>query len=421
MTTNTGKNPFDLILLPYQRRIFTDTSRFIAVLASRQCGKSLTLAAKAVYEAISAPNSLTCIVSVNERSAQEFLRKILQWSQACRLYRPDLVEYSNNASQIQFSNGSRIITLPSSPSALRGFSGNIIWDEAAICDNDLEMWQALLPIITSQMNGTKRIVVSSTPTSLDTVFSQIWHDQSGQWSRHRITIEDAVVDGLKADIGQLRKVVSDDLIWNTEYMCQFCSGAGTAFPPEWMQDMTDVSTWKHDDPLYLGYDVARTGDFSAFVIASMDKSGIFTVREIHQMRDVPFNTQLEFARSLEREHHFTGGFVDATGIGSMMAEEIQRTVNGRIRPFTFNQTNKTEAFDNLRTSMQDGKFRCLKEVESCIRSDFSKVRRYISSTGRISFSAPHSKDGHADIASGIVLAHEAAHQFPANMAVPQTP
>lgn len=92
------KNPFDQILLPYQRDIFKDGSRFIVVLASRQTGKSLTLAAKAVYEALANRNSLTCIVSTNERSAQEFLRKILQWAEACRVFCPDLVSYTNNAS-----------------------------------------------------------------------------------------------------------------------------------------------------------------------------------------------------------------------------------------------------------------------------------------------------------------------------------
>lgn len=128
---------------------------------------------------------------MNERSAQEFLRKILQWAQACHIFRPDLVNFTNNASSVTFSNGSRIITLPSNPAALRGYSGNIIWDEASLCENDQQMWQAMLPIISSEMNGVKKILVSSTPTSLDTIFAKIWHDQSGEWSRHKFTVEDA--------------------------------------------------------------------------------------------------------------------------------------------------------------------------------------------------------------------------------------
>lgn len=53
------------------------------------------------------------------------------------------------------------------------------------------MWEAMLPIISSEMNGVKKILVSSTPTSLDTIFSKIWHDQSGEWSKHKFTVVDA--------------------------------------------------------------------------------------------------------------------------------------------------------------------------------------------------------------------------------------
>ena len=47
-----------------------------------------------------------------------------------------------------------------------------------------------------------------------------------------------------------------------------------------------------------------------------------------------------------------------------------------------------------------------------------KVRRYISSNGRISYSAPHSKDGHADITSGIVLALESVKANPISFSNP---
>ena len=48
----------------------------------------------------------------------------------------------------------------------------------------------------------------------------------------------------------------------------------------------------------------------------------------------------------------------------------------------------------------------------------AQVRRYISNTGKITFSAPHSKDGHADITSGICLGVEAGAQNPECFATP---
>lgn len=213
------------------------------------------------------------------------------------------------------------------------------------------MWQAMLPIITSEMNGTKKLLVSSTPTSLDTIFSKIWHSPEGKWSKHKITIYDAVEQGLKADIETLKSIVNDDLIWNTEYCCEFCSGAGTAFPPEWLIGIEDSEDF--DGNFYLGFDVARSGDFSAFVILKRNRDGRVKVVAIHTLRDTPYNKQLEFVKKLNSQYKFFGGYTDAVGIGAMLAEEIQRTVNPKIKPFIWNGTNKTTLHDNVRTLLQN--------------------------------------------------------------------
>lgn len=182
------------------------------------------------------------------------------------------------------------------------------------------MWQAMLPIITAEMNGTKKLLVSSTPTSLDTIFSKIWHSPDGKWSKHKITIYDAVNQGLKADIETLKSIVNDDLIWNTEYCCEFCSGAGTAFPPEWLVGIEDGEDFT--GRYYLGFDVARTGDFSALVVLKRNKDGRVRVVAIHLLKNTPYNQQLEFVKKLNSKYSFFGGYTDAVGVGSMLAEEI---------------------------------------------------------------------------------------------------
>ena len=56
-------------------------------------------------------------------------------------------------------------------------------------------------------------------------------------------------------------------------MCEFCSGAGTAFPPEWTNDIDRDEPGFDDAVFHLGFDVARTGDFSAFVVLKAVKDG----------------------------------------------------------------------------------------------------------------------------------------------------
>ena len=65
----------------------------------------------------------------------------------------NLVDYTENASSVSFNNGSRVLSLPANPSSLRGWSGDVILDEFAMIENDEEIFQAVLPVITSKMTG----------------------------------------------------------------------------------------------------------------------------------------------------------------------------------------------------------------------------------------------------------------------------
>lgn len=409
-------SPFEL-LLPYQTKVFNDENNFIICLMSRQCGKSFVIASRAVKKSITVPNNLTIIVSVNQRSADELLRKVKQWALACKTFAPQLVDYSENASSVTFTNGSRVISLPANPASLRGWSGDVILDEFAMIENDEEIYQAVLPVITSKMNGKqKTLTICSTPTSLDTQFSKIWHDNSGQWSKHKYDIYECVEQGLQADPNLLREVVNDDLIFETEYLCKFASGAGTAFPTDWLVDI-DYTELPVGGKYYLGFDVARRNDFSALVVG-YGKDKDFYIVDVVKLKDVAYSEQLKIVQHLNERYNFFAGYTDAVGIGNMIAEEIEKNVNAKIKGFIWNGSNKSIMHDNLRTLIQNRNFHVNSEFSDLIKNDFAQMRRYISATGKISYSAPHTKDGHSDITSGIVLALEAMRANPVSFANP---
>ena len=412
-------NPFKQILLPYQWSIFADQNPFIISKISRQCGKSLTFAAKAVHKSIMHSDNLVLLVSVNQRSADELLRKVKQWAEACKIASNGLVSYTENATSVTFNNKSRIISVPASPASLRGWSGDVILDEFALVEDDQQIFQAVLPVITSKMKGKQHSLwICSTPSSLDTQFAKIWNSDEDKWHRYEYNIYQCVEQGLKADPATLKTIVNDDLIWNTEYMVQFASGAGTAFPVECLQDIT-YDKLPSAKQRWIGFDVARKSDYSVITLCAYDKdTKNFYVEDVVKMKDKPFNEQLQIIKDINQKHQIVGGYVDAVGVGSMLAEEIQRTVNTKIKPFYWTGANKTEAHDQLRSCIQNGNFFVNQTFKQLIVNDFGNVRRYISNTGKISYSAPHTSDGHSDITSAIVLALQAIHDNPVSFATP---
>src|SRR5574343_476043 len=71
--------------------------------------------------------------------------------------------------EIHLKSGSKIISLPSNPQTVRGFSGGIILDEYGILNRkDSEaLWEALLPSI---IKNQYRIIMISTPRGKDNLF-----------------------------------------------------------------------------------------------------------------------------------------------------------------------------------------------------------------------------------------------------------
>ena len=398
------------ILLPYQKKFILDKSRFKILLCARQVGKSFTLAAQAVIKSLLKPRNLTAIVSTGERAANELLKKVIQWAEASKVYIPD-ISFTNNATSVTFNNKSRIIVLPAgNPAALRGFSGDIILDEFAIVENDSEIWQAIMPSITNTLAGEKSITIASTPSpglnTLDTIFAQIWNSNDNLWSKHFLDIYQAKEQGLNVNIDEIKKVVDDDITFQIEFLCKFISDKTSAFK-ESDFDINLVENVKenNDNINILGYDVARNGDNSAIVIGNLNiNEKLLNILDITILNKMPYEEQINILKDLNKKYKIRFGLIDATGIGGPVSEYIAKNINALIKPFVWTSSNKSTSFENLRKYLNLKTLRFSNEkLLTMIKNDCLNVRRIISSSGKIIYEARHSKNGHADICSALVL------------------
>ncbi|HDL7421554.1 TPA: terminase family protein [Yersinia enterocolitica] len=157
----------------------------------------------------------------------------------------------------------------------------------------------------------------------------------GQW-RYVITMEDAIRNGFNlASLEKLRNRYNVDA-FNMLYMCVFVDSKDAVFSFDDLQQAgVDAATWQdHDEKaarpfgnreVWGGFDPARSGDLSTFVIIAppLYESEKFRVLRVIHWQGMNFRYQANQIKKLFQQYHITYIGVDVTGIGQGVFENIQ--------------------------------------------------------------------------------------------------
>ena len=417
---NETKSILKEILLPWQQSWVADRSRFKIGMWSRQTGKSFSTACEAVTDSVAQPehsSSLWVVLSAGERQALEWMEKAKKWSQAIKATVDSYDELRDSANallsraEIRFANGARIVAIPANPDTARGYSANLILDEFAIHEKPFDIWAAIYPSITNTLTGEKKLRIVSTPKGRGNKFADLW-EHNEQYSKHKVTIEDAVRMGLfgsdakkaAAKMAELRAGVDDDDIWAQEFMCEFIDNSSVLLPYELIGKCESNEVEKlgggGENPLYIGMDVGRQKDLSVIITAA--KCGdVLVVTGIYTLRKMPFADQLAILTDKARASRVRGVCIDSTGIGAMLAEEAVRKVGGKVQPVQFTVQSKGEMYGLMRRRFEERSIRV--PVDRDLREDLHAVQRLVSTGGNVTYSAPRNADGHSDRAAALAL------------------
>lgn len=397
------------ILMPYQRRWVEDQSRFKIGLWSRQTGKSFATACESVLDCNAQPkgnSDLWVVLSAGERQALEWMEKAKKWTEAVKATVDSYDEIRDSANallsraEIRFANGARIVAIPANPDTARGYSANLVLDEFAIHERPFDIWAAIYPSITNPLNGQKRLRIVSTPKGRGNKFADLW-EHNEKYSKHKVTIEDAVRMGLPIDIEELKAGVDDPDIWAQEYMCEFIDNTSVLLPYE-MIGKCESESIKDDgaSPLYVGMDIGRQKDLSVIVTA-VKLGDVLAVLDVTELKRMPFNDQLDVLLSKCLANRVRRVCIDSTGIGAMLAEEATRKGGAKFEGVQFNVASKGEMYGLMRRKFEERSIRI--PVSRDLREDLHAVQRVVSTGGNVTYSAPRNADGHSDRAAALAL------------------
>lgn len=201
-------------LLPYQQRWIADTSEVKIIEKSRRVGISWAEAADAVLYAAAESGDDVWYIGYNREMALEFILDSGMWARKFQSFvtraeeteevftesrvvdgQTIVDEQKILAFRITFESGNRITALSSRPNNLRGKQGRVIIDEAAFHDNLAGLIKAAIALL--MWGGQVRII--STHFGEANEFNEIIQEIRAErldYSLHRVTLDDALTDGL---------------------------------------------------------------------------------------------------------------------------------------------------------------------------------------------------------------------------------
>lgn len=414
-------------LYAYQRRWLMDRSRFKIGMFARQTGKTFTTTLEIVDDCFTAwaegGRARWVILSRGERQAREAMEAgVKLHAKAYRLgfdlaieeeaeydWRPDpeRPEIAYKALEIAFSGGSRITALPANPDTARGFSANVFLDEFAFHKDSREIWKALFPVISA---GWK-LRVTSTPNGKGNKFYELMTAEDDTWSRHRVTIRQAVADGLPRDVAALKAGIADDEAWAQEFELDWADEASAWLTYELITACEDEAAGDParfaGGPVFIGNDIARRNNlWVAWVLEQV--GDVLWTREVIARRNIPFSEQDRIMDGLFARYRPVRLAMDQGGMGEKPVEDA-RTRYGQLRvdgvllqgAARLNiATIGKEAFEDRKIRIPMG--------DAALRADLHKVRKITGATGGIRLAADDDAEGHADRFWAVMLGIAAA-------------
>lgn len=399
------------LLLPYQRTMLDliHRNKLCHFICARQIGKSFTIGYAAVEHCWTKPNAKVVILSSGERSALEVLDKCKQLVKVFKVTFNDTpadLQVEMTASEIRFSNGSKIIILPSGdPDKVRGYSPSLtICDEFSTQQDQDAFYAAIFPFVTSPFGGEKKLIIVGTPLGTQNLFWRLWTEPN-DFAKYSIDIYQARSMGLNVDIDLLKKNIPDEDTFAQEYLCKPMDSISNLFTYDLLNQVTYAV--KPPSPVivrYGGMDVGRHNDLTAITILALCQDGRTFVEEIKVLRNTEFREQMIEASNIIKAMGIRRICIDSSGLGMQLAEDLQREFGAIVEPVNFTNAVKTDMLNGLKKAFGDRT--CLIPNEPELLREFGSIKRVITAN-TISYQADRNANGHADRAISIALAHKA--------------
>jgi len=233
-----GMVPFELYDYQVEMMQMMDDCRFSIFLTARQMGKTQTVAAYLLHEALFNKDFEIAILANKEAQAREIMSRFqLMYSMLPLWMQPGIRGWNKGDIWLDLGKkGTKVFCAATGGSSIRGRSINILYlDEFAFVQNDVEFYTSTYPTITA--GTTTKVIITSTPKGLNQ-FYKIYHDAEtgqGDYKHLKVTWDKHPKRNIEWKESQLRNMTQKQ--FDQEFDCAFLGSSDTLISGSKLQQL----------------------------------------------------------------------------------------------------------------------------------------------------------------------------------------
>lgn len=433
--------------LPYQEAWINDDSPLKVAEKSRRVGFTYASSYRMFQKCMRRGRGFTQWVSSRDRlTAQELIRDyVAMWCRLANVAARGMTgedaevidpEKDITAFVCTFPNGARIVSLSSTPEAFAGKGGDVFLDEVDLHRDSGALIDMAYPCITWG-NQLEMVSAYRVDGSKDTPFARLVaaakKDNPQNASLHRVTIHDAVAQGLVEKINeksgrsrtreeflrQTRAGCRTQAAWESQFECRVQDAGGKLLPAKAIApcemdaaDIADIERRFPNAPRFAGYDIARRRHASAWSEWLQVGVTYFLVSR-ETFHDMEFEAQRKFIESkmCRADRRIWRLAMDATGLGMETAEWAAKKWPGRVDQVNLESHRRHELCMMFQDWFNTGAARI--PADPVLREDYQTPCLKTNANGAVRVFVPEFENGdgetsHCDEFMGGVLARSAA-------------
>lgn len=375
-------------------------TKYHAIRASRQSGKTYLIERLALYFALSKSGKIVAFINALHKQNEKVYNSMLSWMPKSLIKRA--VKGDNRS--IEFVNGSIIMFYTaSSYEAIVGSSFDyMICDEFASWRSS--SWMYIKPTVAAKKNA--KVIMSSTPRGRNHFYDVCVKGQSDDpfYKEYRMIYSDN--DNYDKREVEDAKNSTSDFAWKQEYLAEFIFGSSKVFGE--LSPYQKISKWqvpKLNESYYFGLDIAGDGADST-VLTIVDEEG--AVAFIEEIEADTFPLQVRKIAPIIKRYNAVG-YAETNGLGGPVVDMLQE-VNTQVHDFNTSNKSKQELVTNFIRTMNNEAIK-LPNVELCSKLDNEMSMYEAKRTGSGLLTYSHPKGLHDDYVDSLLMAYYARNQY----------